>query len=174
MENKIGIYARVSDDKKKADGDRRQDVNRQIDMLKEYLENKGTKDYKIYLDDGKSAWTDDWNSRPGFKQLMNDCRRFFIREIYVEDLTRFSRNLLNGLQYLKELSDLKVNVISLKEGQIEVTSVKGWMQSSMLLMFAELESRMRSDKVKSGMKRAKNLGKHVGRPKNKRGGSKHR
>ena len=83
-------------------------------------------------------------------------------------MTRFSRRLSLGLQWLKELGELKVNLISLEEGEIEVTSSKGWMQSSMLLMFSEWDSRIKSEKVKSGMARAKAEGKHVGRRKGKK------
>lgn len=166
----IALYPRVSDDKKKSDGDRRQDVKRQQELLIEHLQRKGITKYKVYCDDGKSAYTEDLNQRPAFKQLLNDCRRHFIKEIYIEDLTRFSRRLDIGLQWLKELGELGVQVISMKEGEIEVTSAKGWMQSTMLLMFAEWDSRIKSEKVKSGMQKAKNLGKHIGRPKSKRVG----
>lgn len=169
----IAIYSRVSDDKKKSDGDRRQDINRQIDLIKAHLNLKGVADYQVYSDDGKSAFTEDLNQRPEFKRLLNDCRRHYIKEIYLEDMTRFSRNLSLGLQWLKELGELNVQIVSLKEGELEVTSSRGWMQSAMLLMFSEWDSRIKSEKVKSGMLKAKNLRKHIGRPRIKRGGSNH-
>lgn len=167
---KYGIYARVSDDKKKSDGERRQDVNRQVQLLTEHMLLKGLKqaNISVYIDDGKSAFREDWNSREAFKRLFNDCRRHFIQEVYVEDMTRFSRRLDLGLQWLKELGDLNVNLISLKEGELEVTSSNGWLKSSMMLMFAEWSSRVQGEKIRSGMRKAKNLGKHVGRPKKKR------
>lgn len=161
---KVGVYARVSDDKKKPDGERRQDVNRQIEMLIGFWEGRGIKreDIEVYCDDGKSAFTDDLNQRPDFKRLLNDCRRNHLREFVIEDMTRFSRRLDMGLGWLKELGKLNVNIISLKEGELEVTSSRGWMQSSMLLMFSEWDSRIKSEKVKSGMQKAKNLGKKIG------------
>ena len=162
---RIAIYARVSDDKKKPDGERRQDVDRQIELIKDFLKRKGDDDPQIYIDDGKSAFTEDWNQRPAFKQLFNNCKRHFIKEIYIEDMTRFSRRLDLGLQWLRDLAELNVNLTSLKEGELEVTSSKGWMQSSMLLMFSEWDSRIKSEKVKSGMARAKEAGKHIGRAK---------
>jgi len=128
--------------------------------------------FKRYVDDGKSAFTEDLNQRQAFKQLLNDCRRHFIKRIIIEDMTRFSRNLSMGLQWLKELGELGVEIISLKEGELDVTSSKGWMQSTMLLMFSEWDSRIKSEKVKSGMKKAKNLGKRIGRPKKIKGGLK--
>lgn len=165
------IYVRVSDDKRKADGERRQDIDRQVQLIKEHLARQGDTDTNIYADDGKSAYTDDINQRPEFKRLLNDCRRHYVKEIYIEDMTRFSRNLSLGLQWLKELGELNVNLISLKEGELEVTSSKGWMQSTMLLMFAEWDSRIKSEKVRNGMEKARNLKKHIGRPRIKRGGS---
>lgn len=159
---KVGIYARVSDDKKKDDGSRRQDVERQLELLRNHLRSKGIQEWTEYVDDGKSAYTEDFNSRTEFKRLLNDCRRFYIQEIYVEDMTRFSRNLILGLQWLKELGNLKVNLTSLKEGELEETSSKGWMQSTLLLFLAEWSSRIQSEKVKSGMAKARNLGKKIG------------
>ena len=161
---KTAVYVRVSDNKKKSDGERRQDVNRQIEIIEEYLKRAGIVKWKVYCDDGRSAFTDDLNQRPAFKQLMNDCLRYYIKDIYIEDLTRFSRNLALGINWMTKLSELNVNIISLKEGQLEYTSSKGWMQSNILLLLAEWESKIRSEKVKSGMARAKIQGKHVGRP----------
>ena len=40
---RTAIYARVSDDKKKSDGERRQDVQRQVELIKEFLDRKGEK-----------------------------------------------------------------------------------------------------------------------------------
>lgn len=170
---KYGIYARVSDTKKKNDGERRQDVERQISLGLAYYARRGISEDQvaIYSDDGKSAFTDDLNQRPDFKRLLNDCRRHYLYEFVIEDMTRFARNLSFGLQWLKLIGSLNVNLVSLKEGEIEETSSRGWLQSTMLLMFAEWDSRVKSEKVKDGMAKKKNLGKHVGRPK-KKGGSK--
>ena len=172
LNKRYASYERVSDDKKKADGERRQDVNRQNSIITEHFNRMGVSEFKRYVDDGKSAFTEDINQRPAFKQLLNDCRRHFINFIIVEDMTRFSRNLSQGLKWLKELGEIGVEIISLKEGELEVTTSRGWMQSSMLLMFSEWDSRIKSEKVKSGMRKAKNLGKHCGRPRMKRGGPK--
>jgi DNA invertase Pin-like site-specific DNA recombinase len=163
----VAIYVRVSDNKKKSDGERRQDVGRQTDMIEEYLirAGKSKSEWEIYCDDGCSAYTEDINQRPAFKRMMSDCIRHYIKEIYVEDITRFSRNLALGIEWLNRLSELNVHLISIKEGQLEYTTSKGWMQSNILLLLAEWESKIRSEKVKSGMARAKEAGKNVGRRK---------
>ena len=172
---KVAIYCRVSDDKKKSDGERRQDVHRQVEFLIPIVLGRhpelNKEDIKLYIDDGKSAFTEDWNQRQDFKQLFNDCRRHFVEEIWVEDMTRFSRRIDVGLPLLRELGELNIQMISAKEGEIEVTSAKGWLQSSMLLMFAEWDSRSRAEKIRSGMEKAKNLGKKVGGFRKKQGGT---
>ena len=137
-----------------------------LDFAKKLSHTEQVNEVIEYIDDGKSAFTEDWNSRPQFKQLFNDCRRRFVQTIIIEDMTRFSRRLDIGLPLLKELGELGVHLISLKEGELEVTSSKGWLQSSMLLMFAEWDSRIKSEKVRSGMQRAKDKGKKIGGWKN--------
>lgn len=169
---KVAIYARVSDTKRKSDGDRRQDVRRQQQLIQEHCNRAGIIDAKSYVDDGSSAFTEDLNQRPAFKQLLNDVKRHFVQQIFIEDMTRFSRNLSMGLQWLKLLDDYNCTLTSLKEGEFETTSSQGWFKSTAALMFAEWDSRVKSEKVKHGMKTARNLGKHVGRPKKRKGGSK--
>ena len=169
--DRVALYARVSDDKKKDDGSRRQDVERQLELLRKHCKLAGFKKWKEYVDDGKSAFTEDLNQRPAFKQLLNDIRRHFVKRVFIEDLTRYSRRLDLGLQWLKEMGLYDATVTSIREGEIEITSSQGWMRSSILLMFAEWDSRIKSEKVKSGMQKARNLRKHVGRPRKKKGGS---
>jgi site-specific DNA recombinase len=168
---KVAIYCRVSDVKKKEDGERRQDIGRQVEMLTKYYLGKGIakEDIAVYQDDGKSAYTDDLNQRPDFKRLLNDCRRYYVKEFAIEDMTRFSRNLSMGLSWIKELGQLNVNIISMREGEIDCTSSAGWMKSAITLLFAEWDSRIKSEKVQSGMRKAKNLGKTIHRPKTKGG-----
>lgn len=162
---RCAIYARVSDDKKKSDGTRRQDINRQVERIERYLKAAKIKEYVVYSDDGKSAFTEDLNQRPAFKQLLLDVRYYKYDHIYVESLDRFSRKLQLGLVWLRLLSKHNCNLISLSEGEVDVTSSEGWMRSAMFLMMAEWYSRQLSEKVKSGMAKAKERGKHVGRPK---------
>lgn len=160
----IAIYARVSDFKFK-DAERTQDVQRQVELLSDYVQKAfPLQRIEKYVDDGESAFTDDFNQRPSFKMLLHNCRRRWVSKVVIEDMTRLSRRIDLGLPVLRELGELGIHVISLKEGELEVTSAKGWMQSAMLLMFAEWDSRVKSEKIKSGMLKARNLKKRIGRP----------
>jgi DNA invertase Pin-like site-specific DNA recombinase len=157
----IAIYARVSDDKLTEDGSRRQDVNRQIEKLRAWLSQSPWKDepVELYVDDGKSAFREDFNSRPAFLRLHRDIHTMKIKRVIVEDLTRWSRRLEEGLKTMRQASDCGCTVTSLGEGEVEITT-----------LMAEWAARSQSWKVKSGMARAKAQGKHVGRPRKGRAG----
>ncbi len=152
---RIAIYARVSDDKLTEDGLRRQDVNRQVDLIKAYCERKSYEIGQIYIDDGKSAWTDDFNARPAFNDMLSQVRQGHVKKIIVESLDRFSSNLVEGMRWLEEVAKHGATVESLQHGEHEVTSDDGWMKSGIFLLFAEYRIRNLRSKVKSGMSRAK-------------------
>lgn len=148
------IYARVSDDKKKEDGDRRQDVNRQLELLRDHMKRLGFTEWREYIDDGKSGWTDDLNSRPAFKKLRTDVFRRLVSKVYVEAMDRFSSNMIAGMGWLEEFSKIgNCSVVSLAEGEYEVTSDDGWAKSAMFLFMAEWRIRNLRSKIRSGMKR---------------------
>ncbi|MDE1834570.1 MAG: recombinase family protein [Candidatus Micrarchaeota archaeon] len=155
---KVALYVRVSDMKLKEDGTRRQDIERQVELLRGYC---ATMHYDapeslIYRDDGKSAWTDDLNSRPAFKQMRADMLMHKFDKVIVESLDRFSSNLAQGLDWLSEYSRNNIHVISLQSGEHEVTTDEGWAKSAMFLMFAEYRIRNLRSKVISGMERRRN------------------
>lgn len=149
----IAIYARVSDDKLKDDGDRRQDVDRQVDKL---IKTFNLKNPSIFKDDGISAFKDDYNSRPAFCKLLREIRANRVTQVYVENLDRWSRRVDDGLKTLKEVSLKGCTITSSMEGEIDITTAQGWFRSCMGFMFAEWASRTQSEKVRSGMDRRLN------------------
>ena len=162
---KFAIYARVSDDKIMEDGSRRQDVNRQVEKIKAWLNQGqwGQYELEIYLDDGKSAFKDDYSSRPAFCKLIKDIRSRQVQRVFVEDLTRWSRRIEEGLRTMREAHNCGCTVTSLGEGEIDITIPDGWFKSAIAFLMAEWASRSQSWKVKSGMASAKAKGKNLGR-----------
>lgn len=146
------IYARVSDDKLKEDGQRRQDVNRQIERLRTWAGN----DALVFTDDAVSAFKEDYNARPEFLRLMREIRANRVRKVYVESLDRVSRRVADGLPLLEEISRNNCTVVSIAEGEIDVTSSPGWLRTGIFLLMAEWSSRDKSDKVRSAMERMRN------------------
>ena len=167
------IYARVSDDKLTAEGDRRQDINRQIDSLKpiaqawiKFENEKCVRDGKnpewneeimIFKDDAKSAYKEDWNSRPAFVKLLGEAEGNRIHRCRVESLDRWSRRVVDGLITLERAS-VKGNctVVSTMEGEATLTTSQGWFRSAFAFVMSEWASRDKAEKVHSGMERRRN------------------
>lgn len=152
---KVAIYARVSDDKLKEDGERRQDITRQTSKLRAWAVAMGWQvdDADIFCDDGKSAFKEDYQSRPAFVKLLREIRGHHYQRVLVEDLTRWSRRLEDGLRTLKEASDAGCTVSSMHEGEQDLTVANGWFRSAISFLMAEWSSRSMSEKIRSGMRR---------------------
>lgn len=152
---KAAVYCRVSDDKLKDDGERRQDIERQVSKLMAWAQAQGyvIEPADVFKDDAVSAFKDDYQSRPAFVKLLREIRGHHYQLVLVEDLTRWSRRLEDGLKTLKEASEAGCTVTSLHESEIDVTTANGWFRAAIALMMAEWASRVMSEKIKSGMKR---------------------
>ena len=148
--NKIAGYIRVSDAKLKDDLSRRQDIKRQEDKIKKYCEMLQLGEPVFFSDDNISAFKDDYSSRPQFVRLLNEVRANRINHIIVEDMTRWSRRIEDGLRTLKEVSE-KAKVTSLAEGELGITIPEQWFKTAIGFLMAEWSSRITAYKVKSGM-----------------------
>jgi len=148
----VGAYIRVSDNKFKLDGDRRQDINRQKDKITKFSESMGWETPVFFIDDGISAFKEDYNSRPEFCRMLREVKANRIQRIIVEDLTRWSRRIEDGLRTLTEVTK-KCKVTSMHEGEIEITIPDGWFKTAIGLLMAEWSSKVASYKVQSGMQR---------------------
>jgi len=152
-EMKAAIYARVSDIKLKEDGQRRQDIDRQVSRLMTIIPDK---EIMLFKDDGLSAFKEDYNSRPEFLRMLREIRGNHVNRVYVESLDRISRRVAEGLPLLEEIASHNCTVISISEGEIDTTSSPGWLRTGIFLLMAEWASRDKSDKVKSGLERRRN------------------
>lgn len=146
----IAGYVRVSDQKLKTDGDRRQDINRQIDKIKNYCKTMELPDPIFFSDDALSAFKDDYNSRPEFCRMLNEVKANRVKHIIIEDITRWTRRVEDGLRTLKIVTE-KCQVTSLAEGELGVTIPEQWFKTAIGLLMAEWQSKIQSYKVKSGM-----------------------
>ena len=150
------IYVRVSDDKLTSEGLRRQDINRQIDKLTKFCKAYDFGDPIIFKDDALSAFKDNYQSRPEFCRMLREVRANRIQRIVIEDLTRWSRRIEDGLKTMKQVSEKGCTVTSAAEGQVDVTEPNGWFRCAIGFLMAEWASKSLSYKVKSGMARRLN------------------
>jgi DNA invertase Pin-like site-specific DNA recombinase len=167
----IAGYTRVSDAKLKTDGERRQDIKRQEEKIKNYCKFQNLPEPIFFNDDNLSAFKDDYNSRPQFIRLLHEVKANRVQHIIVEDMTRWSRRIEDGLKTLREVTE-KSKITSLAEGELGVTIPEQWFKTAIGFLMAEWSSRITSYKVKSGMdkrltdetKKCKKCGKiHLGR-----------
>lgn len=148
----VAGYIRVSDQKLNTEGLRLQDINRQKDKIKVFCKAMDWPEPIFYCDDGISAFKEDYNSRPDFVRLLKEIRANRIQRVIVEDLTRWSRRIEDGLKTLKEVSD-RCTVTSMAEGEVYITTPEGWFKCAIAFLIAEWASRITAYKVKSGMDR---------------------
>lgn len=152
----IGGYVRVSDDKLKDDNSRRQDISRQKEKIKSFGKSMGWENIIFFEDDGVSAFKDDYNSRPAFVRMLNEIRAHRIQRVIVEDLTRWSRRIEDGLKTVREACEAGCTVTSMAEGEVNVTIPEQWFKTAVSFLLAEWASKSQSYKVQSGMARRLN------------------
>lgn len=119
----------------------------QKQKLIDYCEFMGIKDYEVYADEGFSGKNTD---RPGFQRMMSELRNGNISHIIVWKVDRISRNLLDFAAMYTELKKYRVTFVSMNE-QFDTSSAIGEAMLKIILVFAELERNMTSERVTSIM-----------------------
>ena len=153
----VAIYARVSDDKLQEDGSRRQDVRRQVEKLTPLAKAlfPGQR-LSVYVDDSKSAYREDYSSRPEFCRMLREVRAHRVSRVLVESLDRWARRIEDGLRTMREASEAGCTVTSAAEGEIDITTPEGWFRCGIAFLMAEWASRSLGWKVKQAMERRRN------------------
>ena len=119
----------------------------QKQKLIDYCEFMGIKDYEVYADEGFSGKNTD---RPSFQRMMSELRNGDISHIIVWKVDRISRNLLDFAAMYTELKKYRVTFVSMNE-QFDTSSAIGEAMLKIILVFAELERNMTSERVTSIM-----------------------
>lgn len=151
--DKIAIYARISTIE--------QDVGMQLLALREYCQARKLNIYKEFIDAGFSGSND---SRPSLNELMSEARKKKFNTIIVYRFDRFARSSRHLITALEEFKNLGIEFISYSEN-IDTSSPLGKAIFVIVGAMAELERNIIVERVKSGLKAAKNRGKTLGRPK---------
>lgn len=148
----IGVYCRVSGIKLKSDGERRQDVERQLSLLvpfaDEYANKVGAIDVKTFVDDGVSAAALSNKKRPAFLDLVNAVKAGTITAVFVEDYTRFARDAIEGFLMWKLLESKGVFFFSHKDGgEIDLKDPSDKLTFRLKLVIEENKEDIRRAKV---------------------------
>lgn len=107
----------------------------------------GTDNYEFFEDAGYSGKNTD---RPAFQEMMNRIRRNEFTHVLVWKIDRISRNLLDFAEMYEELQSLRVTFVS-KNEQFDTSTAIGEAMLKIVLVFAELERNMASERVTATM-----------------------
>lgn len=94
---------------------------------------------------------------------MNDARRGRFDVVAVWAFDRLARSVRHFLQVIDELNHLNIEFVSYREN-IDTSGPLGRTVMVILSAVAELERNLIVERVRSGMRRAKLEGRHIGRP----------
>jgi len=131
---KVAAYARVSSDKDLMEAS----LNEQIDFYTRAIIQNNNWDFAgIYYDDGVSGTT--ISKRKGFIKMVNDAKAGLIDIILVKSVSRFSRNLINLLETVKELRKIGVEIF-FEQQNTSSLDVKCDQMITLYAQFAEEEA----------------------------------
>ena len=143
-ELKVAIYIRVST-KWQIDRDslplQREDLPKYAELV------LGIKNYEIFEDAGYSAKNTD---RPDYQRMMTRLRSGEFSHVLVWKIDRISRNLLDFASMYQEFKDYGVTFVS-KNEQFDTSTAIGEAMLKIILIFAELERNMTSERVTAVM-----------------------
>lgn len=106
-----------------------------------------TDNYVIFEDAGYSAKNTD---RPDFQRMMSRIRTGEFTHILVWKIDRISRNILDFATMYQEFNEMGVTFIS-KNEQFDTSTAIGEAMLKIILVFAELERKMTSERVTATM-----------------------
>jgi site-specific DNA recombinase len=161
---KARVYLRVSTDKKEADPKKQTTKNQLMDIEK-YCQENDIDIIKVYQD--KISGRKEIGKRPGLQSLLNDCGKEGDDLVVFWSIDRFCRSGIYVLsEYLSALTRLNIDWMSVREPYLN-TLPKNFkpVVVTLLAQIALEESEIKSDRVQSGMRRAKEEGSVFGRKK---------
>lgn len=147
---KAALYSRVST------GD--QNAVRQTDEMRQFVRARG---WEIVAEETDSRTGKD-DKRAGYQKIMKLAKARKIDVLVVHSLDRWARSTKHLVDTLTELEALGVRFVSLRE-QMDFTTPSGRVMFAVVAAMAEFESALVSERVRSGMARAKREGRRIGR-----------
>lgn len=118
----------------------------------------GVEKYEVFKDAGYSAKN---TNRPDYQRMMARLRTGEFTHLIVWKIDRISRNLLDFAQMYNELKQLGITFVS-KNEQFDTSTAMGEAMLKIILVFAELERNITSERVTAIMLSRANEGKWNG------------
>ncbi len=125
-----------------------------------YVADRGWHLHREYTDNGISGTKD---NRPALNQLMDDAKKRRFGVVLVWRFDRFARSTKHLILALEEFRNLGVDFVSYQEN-IDTSSPLGSAIFTIISAVAQLERDIIAERVKAGLRRARENGKKLGRP----------
>lgn len=121
----------------------------QIEHYTEYIGSKPEwKLVKVYADEGISATST--KGREQFNAMIEDCKKRLVDMILTKSISRFARNTVDCLNYIRMLKGMNISVFFEKES-INTLDARGEVLLTIMASLAQQESESLSKNVKLGM-----------------------
>lgn len=118
----------------------------------------------IYVEQGRSAKAGA-SRRKLYELMKTDAQLKRFDRLIVWKVSRLGRDMREVLNTVYELADLGITVVPVKSSTGPITSAMGKLLWAILAWFAEMENVERADAINAGLKRAREQGRVLGRPK---------
>jgi DNA invertase Pin-like site-specific DNA recombinase len=130
--------------------------------LREVATRMGCEIVKVYKDHGISG-AKGRDKRPAFNSLIRDAAQRKFDMVMAWSVDRLGRSLQDLVSFLSELHALHIDLFLHQQG-LDTTTPAGKAMFQMMGVFAEFERSMIQERVRAGLRRAKDEGKRLGRP----------
>lgn len=138
----VTYYARVSTDS----DEQEESYERQKEHFESKIKSNPRWNYvEGYADEGATGTRAE--TRKEFMRMIEDCRAGKINRILVKSISRFGRNTVDTLKYVRELRDLGISVF-FETQNIDTMTAGGDVLITILAAMAEQESRTMSTNIK--------------------------
>ena len=154
--NRVAAYARVSTDEEEQLGSFQSQIQYYKDKIKQ---NKEWVFAGIYSDEAITGTQS--NKRDGFQQMIQDCMDGKIDMILTKSISRFARNTVDTLTYVRMLKDRQIAVVFENEN-INTLSMNGELLLTILSSIAQQDVETISANVKMGLKMKMKRGELIG------------
>ena len=142
---RAALYPRVSTEEQ-VEG---YSLNAQRRAFREFVSSKGWISVEEYIEEGKSAHTEDMRKRPVFKDAVDATLDHKFDVLVVHKIDRFSRKLKVTLEYFDKLHKAGVGFVSISE-QMDFSTPSGQVFLAMVGAFSQFYSDNLSHETKKG------------------------
>lgn len=145
---RVAAYCRVSTDK----DEQILSLQTQKEFFEEYAEKMGFELVGLYADEGISGTK--LKNRKQFIQMMQDAERGLFDRVYVKDVSRLARNVVDFLQSIRKLKSLNIDCqfitanMSANDGELTLTILAAVAQEES----SNLSKRVKFGKIKNAEK----------------------